>query len=187
MSKSVKFKNNLYLDSTSIVHNKKKLSDILYPVGSVYISTNSTSPATLFGGSWTQISGRFLYCTTTSKTTGGSTTTGSTTLTTSQIPAHNHTITVDSKTLTGDLDSLYGSSGVSPVRSANGVMSGIFSANTKTRSLIPGNMSGSGNGLHIDASHNHTASSANTGGGSGHTHSQNLPPYFTVYAWYRTA
>ena len=29
MAKSIKFKNDTYLDSTSIVHNKKKLSDIL--------------------------------------------------------------------------------------------------------------------------------------------------------------
>lgn len=32
----------------------------LYPVGAVYISANSTSPASLFGGTWEQIHGRFL-------------------------------------------------------------------------------------------------------------------------------
>lgn len=32
----------------------------VYPVGAVYISYVSTSPASLFGGSWTQITGRFL-------------------------------------------------------------------------------------------------------------------------------
>lgn len=32
----------------------------LYPVGAVYISVNSTSPASLFGGTWEQIKGRFL-------------------------------------------------------------------------------------------------------------------------------
>lgn len=32
----------------------------VYPVGAVYLSYNSTSPASLFGGSWTQISGYFL-------------------------------------------------------------------------------------------------------------------------------
>lgn len=32
----------------------------LYPVGAVYISVNSTSPASLFGGTWEQIHGRFL-------------------------------------------------------------------------------------------------------------------------------
>ena len=32
----------------------------IYPVGAVYISVNSTSPASLFGGTWESISGRFL-------------------------------------------------------------------------------------------------------------------------------
>lgn len=36
------------------------IRDTLYPVGCVYLSYNSTSPASLFGGSWTQITGRFL-------------------------------------------------------------------------------------------------------------------------------
>ena len=31
-----------------------------YPVGSVYMSTESTSPASLFGGTWTQLKDRFL-------------------------------------------------------------------------------------------------------------------------------
>ena len=33
---------------------------VLYPVGAVYISANSTSPASLFGGTWESIGGRFL-------------------------------------------------------------------------------------------------------------------------------
>lgn len=37
------------------------LMDIVYPVGSVYISYTSTSPATRFGGTWTRIAaGTFL-------------------------------------------------------------------------------------------------------------------------------
>jgi hypothetical protein len=32
----------------------------VYPIGSIYMSVNSTSPATLFGGSWTQLKNRFL-------------------------------------------------------------------------------------------------------------------------------
>ena len=34
--------------------------DLIYPVGSIYMSVNSTSPASLFGGTWEQLQDRFL-------------------------------------------------------------------------------------------------------------------------------
>ena len=34
--------------------------DDVYPVGSIYMSVNSTSPQTLFGGTWEQIKDKFL-------------------------------------------------------------------------------------------------------------------------------
>lgn len=39
---------------------KGSLLDLVYPVGSIYISTNNSSPALFFGGTWEQIKGRFL-------------------------------------------------------------------------------------------------------------------------------
>ena len=44
------------------------LVDVVYPVGSIYMSVSSTSPATLFGGTWQKIEGRFLLA---SGTTSG--------------------------------------------------------------------------------------------------------------------
>lgn len=41
-----------YLDQTGLEHTLEKLRDQMYPVGSLYFSTNSTSPATIYGGSW---------------------------------------------------------------------------------------------------------------------------------------
>lgn len=70
------------------------LDKVLYPVGSIYMSVDSTNPSELFGGVWEQISGRFLYCTNTSKTTGGDTATGSHTLTLNEIPSHYHSFEV---------------------------------------------------------------------------------------------
>lgn len=40
--------------------SKQSIVDIVYPVGSIYFSGNSVSPAVLFGGSWVQIKGAFL-------------------------------------------------------------------------------------------------------------------------------
>lgn len=34
--------------------------DMIYPIGSIYMSTSSTSPESLFGGTWESIDGRFL-------------------------------------------------------------------------------------------------------------------------------
>ena len=39
---------------------KEKLFELIYPVGSIYISASSTSPASLFGGTWSRIQGKFL-------------------------------------------------------------------------------------------------------------------------------
>ena len=36
------------------------LGQIVYPVGSIYMSTISTSPASIFGGSWSRIEGAVL-------------------------------------------------------------------------------------------------------------------------------
>ena len=64
----------------------------LYPVGSVYISFSSTSPASLFGGTWTRLKDRFLLAsgdTYPANTTGGSATK---TIAVSNMPSHNHSV-----------------------------------------------------------------------------------------------
>lgn len=40
--------------------SRQQLLLAAHPVGSIYMSTEETSPATLFGGAWAQLSGRFL-------------------------------------------------------------------------------------------------------------------------------
>lgn len=67
------------------------LLDAVYPVGSVYISWSTTSPATLFGGTWTNINGeRYLSLVATSNSAGTSVGANSVTLSTSQLPPHSH-------------------------------------------------------------------------------------------------
>ena len=41
----------------------RALNDYLHPIGSIYISASSTNPALIWGGTWTQIKGRFLIAT----------------------------------------------------------------------------------------------------------------------------
>lgn len=41
-----------YLDQTGLEHTLEKLRNQMYPVGSLYFSTDGTSPATIYGGSW---------------------------------------------------------------------------------------------------------------------------------------
>ena len=69
----------------------KGYSDIAaYPVGAIYISADSTSPASLFGGTWEQLKDRFLLGagdTYSAGSTGGE---AAHTLTTSEMPSHQH-------------------------------------------------------------------------------------------------
>ena len=63
-----------------------------WPVGSVYISVSSTSPATLFGGTWERIQDMFLLAAGSTYTAGATGGAASVTLTAAQsgLPAHSH-------------------------------------------------------------------------------------------------
>lgn len=63
------------------------LGQVMYPVGAIYQSWSPTSPANLFGGQWTQITEKFLYCSNSAGGTGGASTV---TLSIKQMPAHHH-------------------------------------------------------------------------------------------------
>ena len=69
----------------------KGYSDIAaYPVGAIYISADSTSPASLFGGTWEMITNRFLLAAGDlyeGGTTGGE---AAHTLTVDEMPSHSH-------------------------------------------------------------------------------------------------
>lgn len=60
--------------------------DILHPIGSCWISHQSTSPADLFGGTWTQITGAVLRAADNYGYDG----TDSHTLTVNEMPSHRH-------------------------------------------------------------------------------------------------
>ena len=103
---------------------KTTLLNFCYPVGSLYWSSKSTNPATLFGGTWVQIKDRFvLACGDTYKTVGATGGASTVTLTVDNMPSHNHSFTPSgtvsssfigtsssttdmSKNATGDFESL---------------------------------------------------------------------------------
>ena len=89
-TKDIDITNNISVPTKeNILINKVKLFDLIYPVGSIYTSTNPTSPASLFGGTWEQIKDRFLYSASSGSTDiGGASTV---TLDIKNIPSHNHT------------------------------------------------------------------------------------------------
>jgi len=147
--------------------------DLVHPVGSIYVSTISTNPGTLFGlGTWTAFgAGRVMVGINSGDTdfdtveeTGGVKTH---TLTAAEIPAHTHSITDPGHshitqrypTATG------GSSGFTIDTS----MSGTLADNTLPVKTNTTGITGTDN---------------NTGGGGSHP---NVQPYIVVYMWKRTA
>lgn len=74
---------------------KTALLDLVYPVGSIYLSVAETSPASLFGGFWERLRDVFLlaagehYSVSDEVQDGG---TAEVTLTVEQIPAHHHSV-----------------------------------------------------------------------------------------------
>ena len=63
--------------------------EVLYPVGSIYLSKNSTSPASIIGGSWTQIQGAVLGAIGESISNGYG---GDKTISVDQMPKHKHSV-----------------------------------------------------------------------------------------------
>lgn len=66
--------------------------DNVYPVGSIYMSVNSTNPKNLFGGTWEQIQGKFLLGMDSSYPAGSTGGEATHKLTQGEMPKHNHVI-----------------------------------------------------------------------------------------------
>ena len=77
-------------ESGAISNFKTAIVNLIYPVGSYYWSSSSTSPGTLFGGTWTQVKDRFVLAAGSSYSVGSTGGEASHKLTVSEIPAHAH-------------------------------------------------------------------------------------------------
>lgn len=69
---------------------KTDILNMTYPVGSIYMSVNDASPATLFGGEWERIEDTFLLSAGKNHEAGSTGGEESHTLTASEMPSHTH-------------------------------------------------------------------------------------------------
>ncbi len=167
-------------DKENNQYDKQTICNMIYPVGSVFLSMSNTNPSVLFGGTWSQINGYYLYAGT-GGNTGGSNTSGtpsnnntsSTAITIAQMPAHTHTQNAHN-------------------HAQNRLTQMNDSAHYDTR---PAGTTGyyMGADLATYYTESTTATNNNTGGGQGHTHTLNNhthsvnPLRYELYAWRRTA
>lgn len=144
-----------------------------YPVGSIYMSVNSTSPADLFGGTWEAMpAGRVLLAQGTSEwgveyqagSTGGE---HEHQLSVGELPEHEHDVTCSNNGLHQHKIDIYNDEGRDAPYVA-GAAGGIKGSPSTSET----------------GNHSHTISINKTGGNFAHN---NMQPYISVYCWRRTA
>lgn len=149
--------------------------EAVYPVGSIYMSVNSTNPATLFGfGTWAQIKDTFLLAsgnTYAAGSTGGAATVS---LSLANMPKHGHAVYVWDDA--GTTDNAYYYDGQTKKTHA-GARIYNDSAGRWVASGSTAPAAGSGRG-------DPSGGTNQVGSGSAHN---NMPPYLAVYIWKRTA
>ena len=155
-------KNDFNVNGTLKINNTN-IFDLIYPVGSFYISAKSTNPAILFGGTWEQIQGRFLLGRSSSYPVGSMGGEATHTLTESEMPSHKGHLS------SGIVDN-------APYEKGN--YKGFLNSNVMTA------YSDIGRGWNVYAGNEMHPASEAVGGGQAHN---NMPPYLSVYIWKRTA
>lgn len=167
----------------------KEVIDIVHPVGSIWETTTTDDPNTLWAGTtWVKMDAGRVLVAAGSYTENGTTYTynlGDTggeakhQLSTDELANHTHGGSISNTTLTG---ATVGGSDVGYFDSS----SGIVSVNTTTNKIIGGNTSQYkvARNLFINATHGHTVSISNTGSNTKH---ENRQPYTVVNRWKRTA
>ena len=159
------------------------LLDVIFPIGSIRMTTSTTGAASFLGGTWVQWgTGRVPVGVNTSDSnfntvekTGGASTI---TLTMAQLPSHGHTVSGSVSIGSEASHTHKASSGAYKVGSGSGSSYYYMTNNGSTN----GQTTGAGSSHTRSASF--SGSAGNTGSGSAHS---NLQPYITCYFWKRTA
>lgn len=186
----------------------KAVANLIYPVGSIYMSVNAVNPSTLFGGTWEQIKDKFLLSAGDTYNNGATGGEASHTLTTAELPAHahglndhTHSIPKLSMNTTGNHGHFVAKVGTSEnpaaevgfnnpnysIATNSGANWGYVLKNTNSAGAWTGYSSTTGDHTHTtNASTTGQASGNTTNTGSGTAHN-NMPPYLAVNVWKRTA
>lgn len=163
------------------------ICDLIYPVGSIYMSVNTVNPNTLFGGTWVQIKDTFLLSAGDMYSNGSTGGEATHTLSINEIPIHAHG-------LNGHKHPIPQLSGTATSQSATSVV-GVSGTNFGYGFQQYGS-SLSGNGYpYSNEKHTHpvTTNRSETEGSNDSTSStgeskahNNMPPYLAVCVWKRT-
>ena len=181
---------------------KNDIYNLIYPVGSIYLSVNSVDPSTIFGGTWEQIKDTFLLSSGDTYSIGSTGGNSSTTLEIANLPSHNHTGTTGNQSA----NHTHGFSGTTSWNGDHNHNTGHgwhnVAAGSDRHCLSNDYLGGdgwSGNVTSTNGGHNHTFSGTTGGISANHNHSfttssvgsaesfSNMPPYLTINVWKRIA
>ena len=171
-----------------------------YPVGAYYISSESTSPEVLFGGTWVRVQDRMILAAGSSYTAGNTGGSATKTLSVANMPTHshscsstgNHTHTRGSMNIQGSVYASRTDAGVDDPYHSTGAFTALNGTH-KTASSVSGLYEG-WEGFDFDASKDWSGATSSNGyhqhiignNGSG-TAFDIMPPYIVAYVWRRTA
>ena len=150
------------------VHGKE-IIDLIYPVGSVYISVSSVNPQTIFGGTWVQIEDTFLLAAGQTYAAGATGGEAAHVLTESEMPSHAHYPT-------GSTAAERDTWRAALIKDISGRSGKLAMSSGGDRYGVASNAAWEDVGL--------AGQTGSTGGGQAHN---NMPPYLAVYVWKRTA
>ncbi|KAI5521706.1 phage tail repeat-like family [Trichomonas vaginalis G3] len=155
-------------DKTELQTLKTEILQTLYPIGSIYTSMNSTNPETVLGfGTWKQIVDKFLYCARYSKQTGGSKK-----IKEANLPPHTHTGTTNTTGSHSDSITKRGYTNLAAGSDRQGM----------NRYDISSDPVDSSTGIFCGTTGNHSHTFTTNPTGSGEDY---MPPFMTIFAWYR--
>lgn len=161
-----------------------------YPVGSFYFSQNSTSPATLFGGTWEQLEqGRVLLSQGTNYPAGSKGGEATHTLTIAEMPKHSHTRGTMNITGSINIEPNIGTNTPNEdeinFSGASGAI--VLNKSTWTQAVVSSSSAPTwyhDRSISFDASRSWSGSTSEEGNNAAHN---NLQPYLSVFIWKRTA